>query len=1020
MIQYIQSRGRARREDSVYIHMLEDKNSDHLRRYFENQRREDAFRQFCQALPEDRKLGSDKCDLERLLSKERHQRKFTVPSTGALLSYSSSLIVLTEFAASLPHEAEVSLIPNYSVMSTAEGFICEVQLPSSSPITAKVGSPHRTKQLAKCAAAFDMCQELLKAGYLKGNLRSSFTKQLPSMRNARLAVSSKKKRQYEMRLKPELWAKLGVPERLFVTVLKLSQPQSMHFKSRPLILLTREDLPNLEPFRLFFAESRASDVELVRIASPIRTNDDMLEELTAFFLRIFQDVFSKEYECFTSDVPYFLAPSRYGHDHAYGKADEPVSLVDWECVRDVKMKASIDFEGDRPNGFFKDKFVVDPYEGSRKFFLHRVRKDLTPLSPVPDGVPQPKGRYWRDVTHDITNYSVTLWKNSRELRKWREDQPVVEAYIPSLRRDLLDERISEEILEPQKCFIILEPLRISTLPADTAAMAYNFPSIIHRLESALIALDACKLLGLEGIEANLALEALTKDSDNSGEHDEEPVNFQGGMGRNYERLELLGDSFLKMATTIAVYTLIPDKDEFEYHVERMCMICNKNLLNNALDYRLEEYVRSKQFTRRGWYPPTVDDAEHAGEQGERTGILQPVDRKPGLVLKRGKKQAEKETHVLGDKSIADVCEAFIGAAYLTGYPHSFDLAVQAVTAVVGNKMHRMKAYSDYYKAYRKPLWQDSPATATQVDLAQKLGAQVGYHFRYPRLARCAFQHPSYPRMYENLPSYQRLEFLGDALFDMAAVDFLFHRFPNKDPQWLTEHKMAMVSNQFLGTLSVALGFHKHLVSMTAALPNQIRDWVGEITNARTQAEEEAVAAGKRREDYARNFWVSVPQPPKCLPDVLEAYIGAAFVDSQYDYGVVQTFFRQHAQPYFEDMAIYDTYANKHPVTFCANLLQLRFSCRDWRVVVSEAPADTDAATARWETQVHAGFMVHGVVVGYGISESGRSAKLAAAKKTLAKLEGMNALDFWKMTGCDCNSSKDAEIDDSEDVHGTAA
>ncbi len=132
-------------------------------------------------------------------------------------------------------------------------------------------------------------------------------------------------------------------------------------------------------------------------------------------------------------------------------------------------------------------------------------------------------------------------------------------------------------------------------------MAYALPAIIHRIDSNLIALDACKMLGLENIRPDLALEAFTKDSDNSDEHDAEKINFQGGMGNNYERLEFLGDCFLKMATTISIFTLIPDKGEFEYHVERMLLICNRNLFNNALEVKLEEYVRSMAFNRRTWY-----------------------------------------------------------------------------------------------------------------------------------------------------------------------------------------------------------------------------------------------------------------------------------------------------------------------------------------------------------------------------------------------------------------------------------
>lgn len=127
-------------------------------------------------------------------------------------------------------------------------------------------------------------------------------------------------------------------------------------------------------------------------------------------------------------------------------------------------------------------------------------------------------------------------------------------------------------------------------------MAYLFPAVIHRVESYLIALEACGMLHLS-IPADLALEALTKDSDNTEEHNEEQIHVQRGMGKNYERLEFLGDSFLKMATSIAIYTLHPGDDEYQYHVKRMLLLCNKNLFNNALELGLEEYIRSKALDR---------------------------------------------------------------------------------------------------------------------------------------------------------------------------------------------------------------------------------------------------------------------------------------------------------------------------------------------------------------------------------------------------------------------------------------
>ena len=129
------------------------------------------------------------------------------------------------------------------------------------------------------------------------------------------------------------------------------------------------------------------------------------------------------------------------------------------------------------------------------------------------------------------------------------------------------------------------------------SMCYVFPAMIHRIESYLIALEACAHLGLD-IDIAYALEAVTKDSDNSADHQaHERINFQKGMGKNYERLEFLGDCFLKMATSISVFTQNPNDNEFDFHVKRMLLLCNKNLFNVAQDLKIHEYIRSQAFTR---------------------------------------------------------------------------------------------------------------------------------------------------------------------------------------------------------------------------------------------------------------------------------------------------------------------------------------------------------------------------------------------------------------------------------------
>jgi endoribonuclease Dicer len=512
-------------------------------------------------------------------------------------------------------------------------------------------------------------------------------------------------------------------------------------------------------------------------------------------------------------------------------------------------------------------------------------------------------------------------------------------------------------------------------------MAYNFPVIIYRIESHLIALDACRMLDLS-VLPELALEAVTKDSDNTDDHGKEQINFQEGMGNNYERLEFLGDCFLKLATTISIFTLTKDKDEFECHVERMLLVCNQNLFNHALDARLEQFIRTRKFDRGTWYPE-------------------------GLNQIKGKKHKVYDRHTLGDKSIADVCEALIGAAYLTARQQgNLDLAVKAVTTMVKHKNHIMNRWDDYFSLYTVPDWQTVAARQLQLAMVETITRKTGYVFTYPRLLRCAFMHPSYPRSYEHLPSYQRLEFLGDALLDMACVDYLFKQFPSTDPQWLTEHKMPMVSNQFLGCVCAELGFHKHMVAMDTRLMGQVQEYVQSISALRETAIQAAEEAGKRAGCYDRSYWMDGPDPPKCLPDIVEAYIGAMFVDSRYNYSLVEEFFDRHVLPYFADMTPYDSYANRHPITALLHMLDNDMGCSQHRVLDKGVPVDPaeslSGAAAMSETRVVTALMIHGKVAVCGAAASSRYARVAMAKKAGKILEGMARDRYREEYGCDCH------------------
>jgi endoribonuclease Dicer len=518
-------------------------------------------------------------------------------------------------------------------------------------------------------------------------------------------------------------------------------------------------------------------------------------------------------------------------------------------------------------------------------------------------------------------------------------------------------------------------------------MALVLPVVMYRIDSVLVAFEACSIVGLT-IRADLALEAMTKDSFNTEEHGEDQIDFQPGMGKNYERLEFLGDTFLKMATTISVYTLYPGGDEFDYHVTRMVMLCNNNLFKHAVEKNLPGYIRTKAFDRRTWYPSNI-------------------------TLKRGKAARTEAKHCLSHKSIADVCEALIGAAYMTSTSSGdMDMAVKAVTAMVSSEDHIMGEFSDYFAKYKAPKWHSQQATAAQRHAVDKVAEITGYRFQCAPLLRSVFRHPSY--VFENnIRDYQRLEFLGDALIDMAVVDFLFKRFPEADPKWLTEHKMAMVSNQFLGCLCVKLGLHKHILLATSALLGDIREYAAQLEQAEEMARRKSQAGGvgtasdkgppAEAQSVTKDFWIEVQQPPKALADVVEALVGAMFVDSGYSFSVVLSFFTKFMQPFFEDMALYSSFASNHPVTAITQKLQ-DFCCSQWKLHVASVPPPIEAGVVMLaESELLCALMIHGKVIAHATStKSGSSAKVTVAKIALEKLAPIQDVDHFRTEmGCDC-------------------
>ena len=91
--------------------------------------------------------------------------------------------------------------------------------------------------------------------------------------------------------------------------------------------------------------------------------------------------------------------------------------------------------------------------------------------------------------------------------------------------------------------------------------------------------------------------------------------------------------------------------------------------------------------------------------------------------------------------------------------------------------------------------------------------KIGYPFNDKRLLETAFTHRSY--LNENRASgrehNERLEFLGDAVLELAVTKFLYEKYPEKPEGELTAYRAALVNTQSISDAAQKLGMNDYML-----------------------------------------------------------------------------------------------------------------------------------------------------------------------------------------------------------------
>jgi dsRNA-specific ribonuclease len=268
-------------------------------------------------------------------------------------------------------------------------------------------------------------------------------------------------------------------------------------------------------------------------------------------------------------------------------------------------------------------------------------------------------------------------------------------------------------------------------------------------------------------------------------------------------------------------------------------------------------------------------------------------------------------HILSDKMLADIVESSLGASYLSG-----GLECALHTAIqMQIPLDNITCWSDIVPIYKNARREASPrveaSALKNVDM-QKIKEIVDHDFKNPLLVVEALTHASL--MDSQVPCYQRLEFLGDAVLDFLVVRYLYSKYTKADPGKIAELKDACVNNCILGMICLELNLHKHIIHYSGRIIQDIRDY--------------AIQMEELKNSETGEYWRELGMP-KVLSDVVESMLGAVFVDSGFDLKPIEVLFDKWFLGIFEKHITPETIVS-HPTSQLMHLFQ-NFGCEGFKI-----------------------------------------------------------------------------------------
>ncbi|RDD44708.1 Endoribonuclease dcr-1, partial [Trichoplax sp. H2] len=889
---YLQSRGRARADDSSYVLMI---NRENLDAFMEEYNSWHSVEKFLRSSPE--LLNTIVSGISKSLFSNDNSTtdastissKFVVETTGAEVNLFSAISVLLRYSQSMINGKS----PEFEYETNDDGTRAKIKLIFSNPPekTTIEGPMMQSKKIAKKASALEACKFLHEVGEITDNLE-------PNVGKYHQSIDKSQYKQFPIKFPDNLSMPIEDGDNFYLHVIKIELKNSTIESidtvscSSDFGLICKTKLHEIEPTYL---QTSCGDIllSLQSLAVPMHYSCDELSLISKFVEYLFTNITPCStitdliYDPTNSYAKYMIVPLNYV------KSSRSMYSINFELMATLlKPRKYWPFASNLGDGCknVNDLLIVKNYghwvtNQVDVYALRNICYDLSPLSRFPtDKRLTYKAYYHRKYHTRIENSNQPLFA-VKTLHRFPVALVHENCISPCNNTNESKKSNSGFVhLVPELCLV-------HPFSASMWMLSQFLPLALYKIEKNCLAYEMIDYIQCASILKKVTeprrKKLLLRETTNLVDRITQSLTLPIAEEQcNFNKIKYIGKVFIKLVLAVNLYQTCPDDNSYALTMKRRQQSSEFYLFNLAAKTNIPSYIISKPFNQlKCWIPPGFtfsirckDDSSSDSALAERTIIESITD------------------NFLSVKSIAECISAIVGALL---FPDNETEGLNFLKWL-GFAIEPFSSISNGFDVWNEKITHMIQESNSQswLEKLHKFEENLGYKFINIDYLILAFTHSS--SEFGDSFNYEKLEFVGDSILNYLVIKYLFLA----TDQDITRSKFfygIAISNEVYGLLSYAYNFH-HLFYQSPFVKEMI---LGFEKKTADLLEGGSIPRNGNKHDWVYTiFSKSIDDDfsiPKELADVFESLAAAIYFDSGQNLSTVWNIYSNLLKPFLDKL-----------------------------------------------------------------------------------------------------------------------